>query len=127
MTTKLHLPITADGHIVEGFLSGGEVHDVTVAEQLFAEVFGCYVLADRGYDSDMFRAFLRSQNCEPVIPGRKNRKAPIAYDKALYRQRGLIERLFGKIKENKRLSMRFDKSDTLFLAFIAIALIKIII
>ena len=119
--------MTADGHIVEGFLTGGHVHDITVAEQLFTDVYGCYVMCDRGYDADSFRAFLRSQNCEPVIPGRRNRKQKITYDKALYRKRGLIERIFGKIKENKRLAMRFEKSDTLFLAFIAVAMIKIII
>jgi transposase len=127
VTTKLHLVITADGHVVEGFLTGGHVHDVSVAEQLFSEIIGCHVICDRGYDSDAFRAFLYSQNNVPVIPGRRNRKKPIWYDKALYRRRGLIERVFGKIKENKRLSMRFDKSDALFLAFIAAACIKIII
>ena len=127
MTTKLHLAITADGHVIEGFLTGGETHNVSVAEQLVDDVFCCYVIGDRGYDSDDFRTLLKGQNCEPVIPGRRNRKHPILYDKALYRRRGLIERVFGKIKENKRLSMRFDKSDAVFLAFIACAIIKTII
>ena len=94
---------------------------------MFSDVFGCYALADRGYDSDVLRAFLRSQNCEPVIPGRCNRKQAIAYNKPLYRKRGLIERLFGKIKENKRLAARFEKSDAVFMAFIAVALSKVII
>jgi len=35
--------------------------------------------------------------------------------------------LFGKIKENRRLAMRFDKSDSAFLGFIVLALIKILI
>ena len=127
MTTKLHLCVTADGHVVEGFLSAGNDHDVIHAEQLVKDIYGCYILADRGYDSHRFRAFLVSQNCQPVIPGRKNRKQPVAYDKALYKQRGLIERVFGKIKENKRMAMRFDKSDTVFLTFVALAMIKSII
>lgn len=127
MTTKLHLAVTGDGHGVEGFLSAGNDHDIIHAEQLVKDIYGCYILADRGYDSDAFRAFLVGQNCEPVIPGRKNRKLPIHYDKALYKQRGLIERIFGKIKENKRMAMRFEKSDTVFLAFIALAIIKTII
>ena len=118
---------SVDGHVVEGFLTGGEIHDVSVAESLFEDVYGCYILADRGYDSDRFRQFLHSQNNTPVIPGRRNRKKKVSYDKTLYRLRGGIERTFGKIKENKRLSMRFDKSDATFLAFIALSLIKIII
>jgi len=64
---------------------------------------------------------------EPVIPGRKNRKIKIEYDKVVYKKRGAIERLFGKIKENRRLAVRYDKSDIAFLSFIAIALIKLII
>lgn len=124
MTTKLHLAITADGHVVDGFLTGGNVHDVSVADDLYTEVYGCHILADRGYDSDAHRAFLRSQNNTPVIPGRKTRTTPVKYDKKLYRLRKRIEQFFGKLKENKRLSARFEKADHIFMAFIALAAIK---
>ncbi len=127
MTTKLHLLITAEGHVVEGFLTAGNVSDITVAESLFADVFGCHVVLDMGYDSDPFRGVLRSQNNTPVIPGRKNRKIKIEYDKLIYKLRSSIEQFFGKLKENKRLAMRYEKSDTVFLAFIAAAIIKTII
>lgn len=82
------------------------------------------MLADAGYDSDGFRDFLRSQNNEPVIPGRKNRIVKVKYDKSLYRHRKYIEILFGTLKENKRIDTRFDKYDHVFLAFVALALIK---
>ncbi len=127
MTTKLHLLITAEGHIIEGFLTAGNVSDITVAESLLVDVFCCHVVLDMGYDSDPFRDILRSQNNTPVIPGRKNRKVKIKYDKLIYKLRSRIEQLFGKIKENKRLAMRYEKSDTVFLAFIAAAIIKTII
>jgi len=97
---------------------------VSVAEEAFENVFGCFVLADMGYDSDAFRDFLRSQNNEPVIPGRKNRIVKIEYDKSLYSHRKYIEILFGTLKENKRIDTRFDKYDHVFLAFVAVALIK---
>lgn len=119
--------ISGDGHVVEGLLTGGNIHDVTVADSLFADVYGCYVLEDMGYDSDAHRAFLRSQNNVPVIPGRKNRKVPIKYDKSMYRMRRNIEIFFGKLKENKRIAMRYDKSDNAFWAFIALGVIKIIL
>ena len=125
ITTKLHLAITAEGYVVEGFLTGGNDHDVSVANALFEDVFECYILEDRGYDSDPHRDFLRSQNNIPVIPGRKNRKVKIIYDKALYRLRKDIEIFFGKLKENKRIAMRYDKADSTFMAFIALAMIKI--
>jgi len=127
VTTKLHLLITAEGHIVEGFLTAGNVSDITVAQSLTSDVFGCHVVLDMGYDSDPFRDVLRSQNNTPVIPGRKNRKIKIEYDKLIYKLRSRVEQLFGKIKENRRLGLRYEKSDTVFLAFIAAAIIKTII
>ena len=123
MTTRLHLAITAENHVVEGMLTGGNVADITVANDLTAEVVGCYVVEDMGYDSDAHRDFLRSNNNVPVIPGRKNRKVKIVYDKAIYKLRRHIEILFGKLKENRRLAVRYDKLDATFLAFIAIAIV----
>ncbi len=124
ITTKLHLVQGLEGHVIDGFLTGGQTHDVSVAEHPLEDVFGCYVLADLGYDSDPFRDFLASQNNEPVIPGRSNRVVKIAYDKDLYEHRKRIELLFGSLKENKRIDTRFDKYDHVFLAFVALALIK---
>ena len=49
MTTKLHLAITAEGHIVEGMLTGGQIHDFTVADDLLDDVVSCYVVEDMGY------------------------------------------------------------------------------
>ncbi len=124
ITTKIHLVITAQGHVIEGFLTPGNVSDITVAPELTAEIVGCYVAADAGYDSDPYREILRGNNNIPVIPGRRNRTPPILYDKKIYALRRRIENLFGVIKENRRLTVRYEKSDIAFLAFIAVALIK---
>jgi transposase len=125
LTTKLHLCITAEGHVIEGLLSGGNKADISFADELTADVVGCYVVEDKGYDSDKHRQTLISNNNIPVIPGRKNRKIPIEYDKAIYKYRRRIEAFFGKLKENKRLAVRYDKSDSAFLSFIALAAINI--
>jgi transposase len=127
MSTKFHLAITTGGEVVEGFLSGGNVNDIQAAPELVEEVVGCAVLADRGYDSDEFRRKLEGNNNVPVIPGRKNRKEAIAYDKEKYQKRSFIERVFGKIKENRRLTVRYEKSDMNFLGFILIAFLKILL
>ena len=125
MTTKLHLAMTACGKFVEGLLSGGNIADISAANQLFSDVYSCHILEDKGYDSDAHRQFLRSQNNTPVIPGRKHRKLPIEYDKELYKERKKIEIFFEKMKENKRLALRYNKSDAAFLGFVALASIKI--
>ena len=117
--------MSSEYHIMEGFLSGGEVHDVRVADSLTENITNCYVLEDRGYDSDPHRQALLSNNNIPVIPGRRNRKQEIIYDKELYKLRSRVEMFFGKIKENRRLAVRYDKDDVTFLSFIAVACIKI--
>ncbi len=124
MTTKLHLTITAEEHGIEGFLPGGNVADITQASTLTAEVFGCSVVADRDYDSDAHCRAREANNNIPGIPGRKSRTIPLVYDKVLDQLRRKIEMFFGKIKENRRLTVRYEKTDVAFLAFIALAIIK---
>jgi transposase len=123
VTTKFHLAITAENPVVEGLLTGGHVSDITVADDLTADVVGCYVVEDMGYDCDRHRRELAANNNIPVIPGRKNRKVVVLYDKTVYKLRKRIEMFFGKIKENRRLAVRYDKMDATFLGFIAMAIL----
>ena len=47
------------------------------------------------------------------------------YGTKMYKKRNIIERVFGMLKENKRIAMRFDKLDHTFISFIALAIIKL--
>ena len=125
ISTKVHSAVTGLGQLAEGFLTGGETADVSAGPELTENIIGYPVIADRGYDSDGFRRNLEGNNNTPVIPGRKNRKKGIVYDRQRYKKRGLIERIFGKIKENRRLAVRYEKSDINFPGFILFAFIKI--
>jgi len=111
--------------VVAAMLTSGNRADISVAQDLLSDVAGCHILENCGYDSGSHRAFLRSQNNAPVIPGRKNRKIKIMYDEALYKQRPTIERYFRRLKENKRIDTRSDKNDRSFLAFIGLAAVGI--
>ena len=44
-----------------------------------------------------------------VIPARCNRKEDRPYDKALYKERHLVERLFQKLKHYRRIATRYEK------------------
>ena len=79
------------------------------------------LIADRGYDSLWFREALDELGIEPCIPGRKNRKVPVAYDGVLYKQRNRIERMFGKLKDWRRIAMRYDRCAHTFMSAICIA------
>jgi transposase len=79
------------------------------------------LIADRGYDSNPFRAALAERGITACIPPRKNRKQPIPYDKALYRQRHRIEIMFGRLKDWRRIAMRYDRCAHTFFSAITLA------
>jgi transposase len=58
-----------------------------------------------------------------VVPPKSNRIQPWEYDRALYKKRNQIERLFRRLKGFRRIFSRFEKLDVLFLAFLNFALI----
>ena len=44
-----------------------------------------------------------------VIPSSARRKPTIAHDRETYRQRNLIERMFARLKDFRRIATRYDK------------------
>lgn len=83
------------------------------------------LLADRGYDADWFRKALLSKGIAPCIPGRRNRKESVSYDKELYKQRHKIEIMFGRLKDWRRIATRYDRCAHTFFSAICIAVIVI--
>jgi putative transposase len=85
------------------------------------------VLADRAYDADRLMDAILDAGAEPVIPPRRHRKHQHAYDKALYKERNVIERFFNKLKQFRRVATRYDKLLNNFMGFVKIAAIAIAI
>lgn len=81
-------------------------------------------LADRGYDADAIREEIAA-GVEAVIPAKANRRTPAPHDPVKYRWRDLIERLFNKLKNWRRVATRYDKTKESYLGFVALALIKL--
>lgn len=79
------------------------------------------LLADRGYDANWFRNRLLEKGITPCIPSRQNRKTPVPYDKELYKQRHKIENMFGRLKDWRRIAMRYDRCTHTFFSAICIA------
>ena len=79
------------------------------------------LLADKAYDTNKLRQLLAEHGVEAVIPSVARRKPLIPYDPVLYRQRNLIERMFGRLKDFRRIATRYDKLARNFLAGIALA------
>ena len=97
-------------------LTGGQVHDITQAEALVAQVETKAILADKGYDADHFVESLRLRAIKAVIPPKSNRKVKRECDFALYRERNLVERFFNGIKHFRAIATRYEKTSRNFLA-----------
>lgn len=84
------------------------------------------VIADKGYDFYGVRHLIRKSGKHPIIPGTKRALCPglPEKDKVKYKTRFKIEHFFGRVKENKRLALRFDKLDITFFSFFALASLK---
>ena len=80
-----------------------------------------YLLADKAYDADYWRACLLRQNIQPVIPNKTNRKQTHAFDRKRYKDRNGIERMFGRLKDYRRIAMRYDKNADNFMAALCLA------
>jgi len=74
------------------------------------------LMADKAYDTNSLRALLAEKGIEPVIPSIRRRKPLISYDQRAYRQRNLIERMFCRLKDFRRIATRYDKLARNFLS-----------
>ena len=108
----------AQGNPIDFKVTQGQAHEMTQAEALLSGRTSDYVLADKGYDSDAFRAIIQAQGAVPVIPGRSSRKVLPEYDKERYKHRNLVERFFNKIKQFRRIATRYEKTLVSFMSMI---------
>lgn len=83
------------------------------------------LLTGKGYDGDRFRESLLIQGISPIIPPRSNHKAPVHPDYRHYKDRNRIERMFGKLKQQRRIATRYDKSILSFESFLNLAAVRL--
>ena len=84
---------------------------------------GLPLLMDCAYQGDETPHLVLDFGMIPVVPPKSNRITPWQYDRALYKKRNEIERLFRRLKGFRRIFSRFEKLDVVFRAFLNFALI----
>ena len=125
--TKIHM-VAADTRTAIVFaLSPGHEHDAPHGRALLEELGpmpeGLPLLMDRAYEGNETRQLVLDLGMFPVVPPKSNRLQPWEYDRALYKKRNEVERLFRRLKGFRRIFSRFEKLDVVFLAFLCFALI----
>jgi len=81
------------------------------------------LIADKAYDANSLRQLLADRGARAVIPSTASRSRPIPYSKTAYRQRNLIERMFARLKDFRRVATRYDKLACTYVAAVCLAAI----
>ncbi|UVI40863.1 IS5 family transposase (plasmid) [Qipengyuania spongiae] len=122
-TSKIHARSDNQGRPLGFLLTGGEMSDYTCAKPLMEIPIATpkRLLADKGYDGDRFRQSLLMRGISPIIPPHSNRKEPEHFNYRRYRHRNRIERMFGKLKQQRRIAARYDEIVLSFESFLNLA------
>ena len=121
-TTKIHALSDGRGRPLAFLLTGGQAADCKAAEALIdllpPEIL---VIADRGYDTDPVRRQIEGKGSVPNIPPKVNRRWKPCFSPVLYRARNAIERMFGRLKDFRRIATRYDRLALNFEAALCLA------
>ena len=108
-------------------MSPGQAGDAPAGRELLQTwqkpASASHLIMDRAYEGDETRQLALDLGLTPVVPPKSNRITPWEYDKALYKKRNEVERLFRRLKGFRRIFSRFEKLDVMLTGFIHFVLI----
>jgi transposase len=134
-STKIHLICDGNGLPIAVEIGPGQEHEtqhltslvdaVAVAQRgRPAKRRPAKLVGDKGYSAGWIRRWLRQHRITPVIAHRCNEAgANDPFDREAYRQRNLIERLIGWLKERRRLATRYEKLALHYLGMLHLGMI----
>ena len=114
-------------------LPSGQRHEASVFEELMTcgvvrrpgrgrpRIRPRRVCGDKGYSSRKIRAYLRRRGIRHTIPRKTNERRTGPFNRALYRQRNLVERTINRLKQFRRIATRYEKNAVNYLAMLHIA------
>jgi transposase len=130
----------AAGHPLHFHLTPGQAHESTMLDTLLEGADACLLdgkeepiawpvalAGDKGYRAAWIDQYLIELGIAPVIPSKENEDRdarPVAFDRDAYRDRNIIERLIGWLKEARRVFSRFEKTAKNFGGMIKLAFIQ---
>ncbi|MEQ8393146.1 MAG: IS5 family transposase [Thalassospira sp.] len=124
-TSKVHAAVDVLGRPLRLAISGGQLHD--------SKMIDCFlnwskpplaIVADKAYGSARIRREIEDEGALPVIPAKANARKPIPHDAGLYAKPNLVERFFCRMKDMRRLTIRYEKSAENFLNMVRIFAIR---
>ncbi len=132
--TKIHLVCEGKGKPLAVQISGGQEHE----SKYFKEMMGKIgipqgrgrprknpdnIAGDKAYSSGENRSYVKARGIGDVIPTKTNEERREGFDKELYRDRNIVERCIGWLKESRRIATRFENLALHYLGVIKLGMI----
>ena len=129
-TSKIMLTAADEDTAIALDVVPGQAHDAPQLEAILDQTKARVpdmkeVVGDKGFDGEPQRRACTDRGATRVIPHKSNSKRPGRLNKKAYRERNKIERLFGKLKEFRRVATRYEKMKQTYLGMIHLALVFI--
>ena len=136
-STKVHVRAEGYGKPVTFHLTGGERHDSIALPTLLdagavrrkhggrPRLRPRRVAADKAFAGQPARQHLRRRRIGAVIPSKSNERRRPGFDRAAYRARNRVERLFNRLKQFRRIATRYEKRAVNYLAMLHVGAILI--
>ncbi len=144
----MHFAVDGHGRPLSIVVTGGQRHDGAMLQEVIGDIrvprTGSgnartrpeSLLADRGYTSRVNRTYLRKRGITAVIPEKSNEIAarkrrgraggrPPGFDAEKYKDRNVVERAFGLMKQWRGLATRYDKLAVTYRAGVVLAAILV--
>ncbi len=121
LTSKIHILCDRWGHPLHFHLTAGQTHEPTVVDTLLVGA-DANVVDGKGEPI----AWPVALGIAPVILSKANERRDarvVAFDREVYRDRNIVERLIGWLKENRRIFSRFEKTAKNYAGMITMAFI----
>lgn len=137
-STKIHVLCDGHGHPLHFHITGGQVNECTVFDQLLEQAdavihdsqgkpiaWPVALSGDKGYRANWIDEYLLTLGINPVIPSKitDDRSKRPEFDSAKYRKRNIVERLIGWLKESRRIFSRFEKTAKNFSGMVTLAFV----
>jgi transposase len=139
-TTKIHVLCDGLGHPLGFQLSAGQAHESRYLDTVLVAIdqelvdgdgqpvaWPLALSADKGYRAEWIDHYIMELGILPVIPSKANEdrdSRPCAFDPDTYRNRNIVERLIGWLKESRRIFSRFEKTAMNFSGMLKMAFIR---
>lgn len=140
LTTKIHLLCDGAGNPLHSHLTPGQAHEASAfedvmvgADQSLIDRRGNWIAwpvalaGDKGYRAGWIDEYLLNLGIRPVIPSRETDDQDaraVEFDREAYRDRNIVERLIGWLKECRRIFSRFEKTAKNYSGMIKMAFIQ---